>query len=290
MRAQGLKPFDIGAIVLTFLFMLFCLLPMLLVFMVSITEEAVIQSNGYSFIPERLSLAAYRMLFVGQDAVGRSYMVSIFVTILGTAIAVVITGMAGYALANRNVQYRNALALFFFVTMVFHPGLVPWYLVTGQLGLRNNIFALIIPRLLLQPFYLFLVRNFMMGIPDSLMESARIDGAGDRTIAFRIYFPLSVPVLAAITLFYGLQYWNDWFNAIMLVDEPRLYPVQYLLFKLQSEIQMLRELQQASLTSSPPGESFKMATAIVTIGPIILFYPFLQRYFVKGLVIGSIKG
>jgi putative aldouronate transport system permease protein len=290
MRAQPVRTFDVVAVFFTFLVMLFCVMPIMLVFMVSITDEAVIQSNGYSFIPERLSIAAYRLLFVGQDAVGRSYLVSAVVTTLGTTLAVVITGMAGYALANRNVQYRNALALFFFVTMVFHPGLVPWYFVTGKLGLRDNIFALLIPRLMFQPFYLFLVRNFMRGIPDSLMESARIDGARDMTIAFRIYFPLSVPVLAAITLFYGLQYWNDWFNAIMLVDEQHLYPVQYLLFKLQSELQMLRELQQASSTSTPPSESFKMATAIVTIGPIILFYPFLQRYFVKGLVIGSIKG
>jgi len=130
----------------------------------------------------------------------------------------------------------------------------------------------------------------MKGIPDSLMESARIDGAGDATIAFKIYFPLSLPVLATITLFYGIAYWNDWFNAIMLIDSQELYPVQYLLFRLQSELQMLAELQQASITSTPPSESFKMATAIITIGPIILLYPFLQRYFIQGLVIGSIKG
>ena len=290
MRAQRITVFDVFAVVFTFLVMLFCLLPMALVAIVSITDEAVIQANGYSFFPERLSLAAYRLLFVGQDLVGNSYLISTMVTALGTGLAVLVTGMAGYAIANRNVQYRNALALFFFVTMVFNPGLVPWYYITGVLNLRDNLAALIIPRLMFQPFYLFLVRNFMKGIPDSLMESARIDGARDLTIAFRIYFPLSVPVLAAITLFYGLQYWNDWFNAIMLIDSQQLYPVQYLLFKLQSELQMLRELQQASATSRPPAESFKMATAIVTIGPIVFFYPFLQRYFVKGLVIGSIKG
>ena len=131
----------------------------------------------------------------------------------------------------------------------------------------------------------------MKGIPDSLMESAWIDGANDITIAFKIYFPLSLPVIATITLFYGLGYWNDWFNAIMLVESQRLYPVQYLLFRLQSEIGMLTELSQAGESDYvPPSESFKMATAIVTIGPIILLYPYLQRYFVRGLVVGSIKG
>ena len=290
MRTTRLQLFDVFALLFTFAVMLFCLLPMALVTIVSFTDETMILRNGYSFFPERLSLAAYRLLFVGQDTVGRSYLISVIATGVGTALAVTITGMAGYAIANRHVQYRNALALFFFVTMVFNPGLVPWYYLTGVLGLRDNILALIIPRLLFQPFYLFLVRNYMMGIPDSLMESAWIDGARDFTIAFRIYFPLSVPVLAAITLFYGLQYWNDWFNAIMLIDNRRLFPVQYLLFKLQSELQMLRELQQASLTTQPPSESFKMATAVITIGPVVFFYPFLQRYFVKGLVIGSIKG
>jgi putative aldouronate transport system permease protein len=290
MRTERFTMFDAAAIAFTFLVMLFCLLPMALVAIVSFTSEASIQANGYSFFPEEWSIAAYRLLFVGQDLVGNAYLISTFVTAVGTGLAVVVTGMAGYALANRNAQYRNGLALFFFVTMVFNPGLVPWYYVTGVLGLRDNLAALIVPRLLFQPFYLFLVRNFMQGIPDSLMESARIDGARDLTIAFRIYFPLSIPVLAAITLFYGLQYWNDWFNAIMLIDDQQLYPVQYLLFKLQSELQMLRELQQASTTSRPPTESFKMATAVVTIGPIVFFYPFLQRYFVKGLVIGSIKG
>ena len=290
MATRRTKAFDVFGFAFTFFTMMACLLPLVLVAIVSFTDEGAIQRNGYSFFPEVYSLDAYRLLFVGQDLVGNSYLISILVTGVGTALAVVITGMAGYALANRHVRYRHALSLFFFVTMVFNPGLVPWYYLTGVLGLRNNIWALIVPRLMFQPFYLFLARNFMKGIPSSLMESARIDGAGDIRIAFAVYFPLAVPVLAAISLFYGIQYWNDWFNAIMLVDDRQLFPVQYLLFRLQSELQMLRDLQQASISSRPPSESFKMATAIVTIGPIIFFYPFLQKYFVKGLVIGSIKG
>jgi putative aldouronate transport system permease protein len=200
--------------------------------------------------------------------------------------------MAGYTLANKNVKHRNLLALYFFITMIFSAGVVPWYLMNRMLGLTDNILALIIPSLLFSPFNLFLVRNFMNGVPDSLRESATIDGANDITIAFRIYLPLCTPVLATIALFYGLDYWNNWWNAIMLIDTKDLYPLQFMLLQLQSEISMLNEMAMLAGTSDMtlPSESVKMGTAIVTIGPIVFLYPYLQKYFVKGLVIGSVKG
>jgi putative aldouronate transport system permease protein len=177
--------------------------------------------------------------------------------------------------------------------MVFSGGLVPWYLMCRNLGLMNNVFALVVPTLLFSPFNLFLVRNFMNGIPDSLYESAIIDGAKDHVILSKIYAPLCTPVLATIVLFTGLAYWNDWFNAIMLVDNSRLYPLQYLLFKLQSDINALKTLQGLGVAASSrdlPSEGLKMATAVMTTGPIIILYPFLQKYFVKGLIIGAVKG
>lgn len=279
--------------IITALFGIFCLVPMLLVIMVSFTSEEVIKKYGYSLFPKKFSVEAYRLLFSNGDAVVNSYKVTIFVTIVGTLIAVAITGMAAYTLINKEVKYRNSLSLFFFIPMVFNGGIVPWYLICTKLGLKDSIMSLIIPNLIFSPFNLFLVRNFMKDIPDSLMESAKIDGASDPTIAFKIYFPLSMPVLATVALFYGLGYWNDWWNAIMLVDEQKLYPLQYLLFKLQSEIQMLRDIQSMSgglATAKLPSESLKMATAVITVGPIVFLYPFLQRYFVKGLTIGSVKG
>lgn len=274
------------------LFTLLSLIPMVLTFMVSITDEATIMLNGYSFIPEKFSLYAYQLMFHSGSSVIRGYLISITVTVIGTFLALAITGMAAYTLSNKNVRYRNALALFFFVTMIFSSGIVPWYLISSALKLKDNIFALIIPSLLFNPFNLFLVRNFMNGIPDSLKESAIIDGANDAYIAFKIYFPLCVPVLATVGLFYGLAYWNDWWNAIMLIDSEKLFPVQYLLLQLRSQLQMLRDLQflSSSGTSVPPAESIKMATAVITIGPIVLLYPYLQKYFVKGLIIGSVKG
>lgn len=272
-------------------FTLICLLPMVLTLMVSITDEVAIMRNGYSFFPEKYSLYAYRLMFQGGSSVLRSYGITIFVTVVGTLGAVLITGLAAYTLANKNVAYRGMLSMVFFIPMVFSTGMVPWYLICTQLGLRNNLWALIIPNLLFNPFNLFLVRNFMSGLPDSLRESATIDGANDMLIAFRIYFPLSLPVMATVGLFYGLGYWNDWWNAIMLVDNKRLYPIQYLLLQLKSQISMLKDLQfmAGGGYATPPSESLKMATAIITIGPIIMLYPFLQRYYVKGLVVGSVK-
>ena len=272
-------------------FSVFCAVPMLLIVMVSVTDEASIIKFGYSLIPAEFSVEAYKIVFRRGSSVLRSYTVTTFVTVTGTLLAVSITAMAAYTLANKHVKYRNGMAMFVFITMLFHSGLVPWYVMCRNLGLTDNVLALVIPSLLFNPFNLFLVRNFMKGIPDSLMDSAKIDGASDFRIAFAIFFPLSTPVLAAVSLFYALGYWNDWFNAIMLVDDKRLYPLQYLLLKLR-ELQTLAELQMAGMGSdfTVPGESLKMATAIVTIGPIVFFYPFLQRYFVKGLIIGSIKG
>lgn len=267
------------------------LLPMLLVASVSLTAEDAIKANGYSFFPSTFSLDAYNMLFHKGETLARSYGVSVFITVFGTILAIFITFCAAYALSNKQVFYRQSLALFFFITMVFNLGIVPWYMMCVKLGLRNNIWALIIPGLLFNPFNLFLVRNFILGIPDSLNESAKIDGANDIRISWQIYFPLSGPVLATVALFYGLSYWNDWWNAIMLVDNVKLYPLQYLLFKMQSEMQMIRDLQfSGNRSTTLPTESLKMATVMLTIGPIIFLYPYLQRYFIKGLIIGSVKG
>lgn len=268
-------------------------LPMILVVIVSFTDEMSIGMNGYSFIPQTWSAEAYSRLFYPGSSVYRSYGVTILVTVGGTVLAVLITFLAAYPLSNREVKYRNGFALFFFVTTVFNTGLVPWYLMCRRLGLYDNLLALIVPSMIFSPFNMFLTRNYIKSIPEALMESARIDGAGELRIAFQIYFPLCKPILATITLFYGINYWNSWFNAVMLLDNSELYPLQMLLFRLQSDIRMLTDLASSGAsdrTFVPPMESFKMATVVVTVGPILLFYPFLQRYIVKGIMIGSIKG
>jgi putative aldouronate transport system permease protein len=267
-----------------------CVLPMVLVLSISLSSDHAIKQFGYQLVPKEFSVEAYRLIFRGNSSVVQGYIVSLSVTFLGTFFATLITAMAAYTLVNKNVKYRNSLAFFFFVPMVFSGGLVPWYIMCRNLGLVNNLFALLVPTLLFSPFNMFLCRNFMRDIPDSLMESAKLDGAQDLRIAFTIYFPLSAPVIATVALFYGIAYWNDWFNAIMLVNNQKLYPLQYMLMKIQSEIESLRRIQPGVPMRNLPGESIKMATCILTVGPIVLLYPYLQKYFVKGLVIGGVKG
>jgi putative aldouronate transport system permease protein len=291
------KKISIGFALMHFFIAFFafiCVAPMILALMVSISAESSIVRYGYSFRPREFSFHAYRLIFSSGSMVLRSYGVSVAVTAVGTTLAVLITCFAGYSLSTRNNRYMNAFGLFFFITMIFGAGIVPWYLICTRLGLRNNFWALVIPSLLFNPFNMFLTRNFMQGIPESLRESAVMDGANDIRIAVKIYMPLCVPIIATIALFYGLAYWNDYWNAIMLVEDKNLYPLQYMLLRLKSQIQMLRDLQNvmgsAAASQAPPSESVKMATALVTIGPIVLLYPYLQKYFVTGLTIGSVKG
>ena len=272
------------------LFALGCLLPFIMVVIVSLTEEKSITINGYSFFPQAWSFSAYQMMFGKTSAVPRSYGVTITATVIGTLAAVLITFGAGYTLASKQCRYRNGLSLYFYFTMVFSAGLVPWYMVSKAIGAFDNLLALIVPSLMFSPFNMFLVRNFVAGIPDALNESARIDGAGEARIAFQIYFPLCMPVLATITLFYAIGYWNNYFNAVMLINDRNLYTLQMLLFQIQSEITAMSKLMQGAARINPPKEAFKMATSVVTMGPIILLYPFLQKYFVKGMVIGAVKG
>lgn len=273
------------------IYALLCILPLLLTVMISISDENSIIRHGYQLIPEHFSLEAYRTLLNNKTVLLKSYIVTITVTVVGSLIAMIITAMAAYTLSNPNVKYRAGLNLYFFITLLFNGGLVPWYIMCKKLGLVDNMLALIVPVLLFNAFNMFLVRNFMESLPGALRESAYMDGANDVRIAFQIYLPLCVPVLATILLFYALAYWNDWFNAIMLVDDKNLYPLQYVLFKIRSNIEMLSMIPAgASSQYTAPAESAKMATVVITLGPIVFLYPFLQRYFVKGLVVGSVKG
>lgn len=289
-RGTGEK---VGQVLLYFfigLFALCCVLPFVLVIIVSFTNEKAVTIYGYSFFPKEWSASAYKLLFSPSSSVPRSYIVTIISTGVGTFTASLITFGAGYALANKRCRYRNGLALYFYITVVFSAGLVPWYMMCKSVGCFDNIWALIVPSLMFSPFNMFLVRNFVREIPDALNESALIDGAGEVRIAFSIYFPLCLPVLATIALFYAIGYWNNYFNAVMLVNDQKYYNLQMMLLKIQSEITALQRVATGASHANPPKENFKMATSVVTMGPIILLYPFLQKYFVKGMVIGAVKG
>lgn len=274
------------------LFSLLCLLPFILVIIASLTDEATLVREGYQVFPSKWSLDAYRMIF-RSDTIPRAYSVSIFVTVVGTLLSMLVTSMGAYPLSCKELRYRNKLAFFFYFTMLFSGGLVPTYiLISRYLHLRNNIWVYILPALL-NPWNMFMMRNFFNDIPDSLKESARLDGAHELTILFRIILPLSLPALATISLFYALAYWNAWMEAMLYIDNERLHSIQYIIMKLVRNINSAKSIAgEGSMAGVgvPPAYTIRLATSIVTIGPIIFLYPFLQKYFVGGLKVGGVKG
>ncbi|HHY82185.1 MAG TPA: carbohydrate ABC transporter permease [Clostridiales bacterium] len=269
-------------------FAICCLYPFILAFMVSISSEQSLINYGYRLVPVEFSTLAYEMVF-RDSSIYTGYAVSIFVTVVGTILSLVICGMAGYAMSIRRLRYRNVIAMYFYIPMVFGAGLLPWYLVCTQiLQLQNSIWALIVP-MLVSSFNIFLMRNYFKTISYSLIESAEIDGCNVFRIFFQIVVPLSTPIIATVTLFIALAYWNDWTLALWFIDKRSLYPLQYMLYKIESIMQFVR--QYGSMGNiQVPAQTFQIATLFVTIGPIILVYPFAQRYFVKGIMIGAIKG
>jgi putative aldouronate transport system permease protein len=222
------------------------------------------------------------------------YQVTIFITVVGTAGSIVAMSGLGYVLSLKRLKHRDALAFYVFFPMIFAPGIVPWFIVCRNiLMLKDTIWALILP-MMVQPFWVFVLRNFFKTIPDEIVESARMDGASDSVILFRIVLPLSTPVLATVGLFMAVAYWNDWFNGVMLLDFAPFRPLAVIIFTMVNNLKAIADaMQQGGVAinlGSLPTLAIRMATAVITIGPIILVYPFVQRYFVKGLIMGAIKG
>ena len=275
----------------TAIFTVFCLIPFWLVVTGSITEEASIIRNGYQLFPGEISFSAYKLIFTGSRVL-KSYMVSITVTVVGTCISMIVTTMLAYATSIKRIKYGNFIAYYVFFTMMFNGGVVPWYiLVTRYLKLGNTIWALILP-FTVNAWFMFILRQFFRTLPDSISEYTKIDGANDLQILLRIVIPLSLPALATISLFYSLFFWNDWWAGLLFIDKRDLQPLQLLLRSLVSNLmaEVASLNPKMSSASMPPAYASRMATSIVTIGPIILVYPFIQKYFVKGLTIGAIKG
>lgn len=277
-------------IIIAFAFL--CILPFILVIASSFSSETSIIQNGYKLWPQNFSLDAYQMLFK-SNTMGPAYGVTIFVTAVGTILSMLVTSACAYALSCKQFYYRGKIAFFVYFTMLFSGGLVPTYLwITKYLHLTDNIWVLILPSLV-NPWNLLLLRNFFQGIPDALSESARIEGANDVTILFKIIIPISLPGLATVGLFYALAYWNEWYKALLYIRDAHKYPLQYLIMQIQRNIQFIQQnaAQGGAATEGiVPAYSSQMATAVMTIGPIVLLYPFLQKYFVTGLTVGSVKG
>ena len=276
------------------LFALICVLPFWLVLSGSLTGESEIMAYGYGLFPRKVDFTAYRILLNDAGRILSGYKISLIVTITGTALSVAVVSLAAWPISQERVKYHSFLNFFVLFTMLFNGGMVPWFIVCrNMLHLTDSILALILPYLA-NAWFIFLVRNYYRGIPAELVEAAKIDGAGEYRIFLKIIFPLAKPVIATISLFACLNYWNDWWLGIMLIDNVDMQPLQLLLRTITSNVQFLNSAGNinavAQAAGSIPSEGIKMATCIATIGPVILVYPFVQKYFVKGIMVGAVKG
>ena len=294
--ASDAKRFEVISTVVLGILAVVALLPIILIVIASFTDETTLLRNGYSFLPEMWSTDAYVYMFQQGATIFRAYGISVLVTVIGTLISVLITTMIAYPMSRKNFKYRNVLAFFVFFTMLFNGGVVPSYMMWTQIfHIKNTIWALILPNYLCGAFNIFLVRNYYANsIPDALIESAQIDGASELTIFFKIIFPLAVPTVATISLFTALTYWNDWVNALYYIQKPQFYGIQNLLIRIMNNIQYLKSgaasVAVGTGAISLPSNAVRMSMAVIGILPIIVIYPFVQKYFVKGVVVGAVKG
>ncbi len=287
-RGAGYTVFKVAIVAILTVVSLSAIVPLALAVIVSFSDEHSIMFKGYSFVPEKLSTLAYTIIF-NENWVFDAYKITIITTVIGTVLCVLFSAMIGYAIHRPDVKYRNVVALILFIPMIFSAGLIPWYLwVTKYLHMKNSIWALIFPTLI-NPFWIFLLRNYFKSVPASLAESAEIDGAGPFATLFRIILPLSRPIIATTVLFAALGYWNNYTTAIWLIEKMELYPLQYMLYRVQALV-AYKALARTASGAIKPTESVQMATFIIALGPIVLVYPFVQKYFVKGIMIGAVKG
>lgn len=270
--------------------------PFLLLLSSSLTKESTLVQEGYRFIPKDFSLYSYQYLFQSGNKILRGYGITILVTVVGTTAGVLMTTLFAYPLSRKELPHRKFFSFFVFFTMLFSGGLVPTYMMwTQTFHIRNTIWALIVPGLLTNGFYIIMMRSFFKAnIPDELVEAARIDGCGEYGILFRIVIPLSLPMMVTLVMMIGLGYWNDWTNSLYYVTDENLYSIQAILNTINSNIQFLTSGQGALSSnvdmSKLPSVGVRMAIAIVGIIPVLCAYPFFQKYFIRGIVVGGVKG
>ncbi|WP_042167757.1 carbohydrate ABC transporter permease [Paenibacillus gorillae] len=273
----------------------FCLIPFLLLVSASFTDEMVIIREGYSFFPSQYSLESYKFIFEKSSDIFNAYGISFLVTTVGTFASLAIMTLLAYPLSKRDLPFRGFFSFLVFFTMLFNGGLVPTYLIYANVfNIDNTLLALIVPGLLVSAFYVILLRTFFtVSIPGAVLESAHIDGAGEFRIFFQMILPLSLPVIATVGLFQVINYWNDWFNGLIYVSDSRLYSIQVLLNTILLNVQYLLENVEYSTRvegAAIPTQGVRIAIAVIGVLPILIAYPFFQRFFVKGLTVGAIKG
>lgn len=295
LKTRGEKAFNIFAIVAISIIALLCIAPLILIFVASFTKESSLVANGYSFFPKAFSLDAYYYMISESKTILRAYGVSIFVTVVGTFLSIIVTAMLAYPLSRKDFKYRKIISFIVLFTMLFSGGVAPAYIMwTRIFHIKNTIFALMFPNYLMNAFNVFLMTNYYRNnVPNSLIESAQIDGAGEFKIFFKIMLPLSIPAIATIGIFTGLAYWNDWINGLYYINNPKLFGIQNLLVRIMDNIQFLKSGSATTAVGSVavqlPSNAVRMALAAIGILPILIIFPFVQKYFIKGVVVGAVK-
>ncbi len=287
--------FQIAAHIVMILLCIFCLFPFLILVSSSITSEMTLVREGYSVIPKNIDFSAYKYLLTSSDDIIRGYIITICVTVIGTVANLTLTILLAYPLSRRDLPHRNVFAFIVFFTMLFHGGIVPSYIMWSKyFHITNTYAALIIPNLMMGAYYVIMVRTyFQSNIPEAVLEAGRIDGAGEMRILGQIVLPMSKPIIATMVLLVGLVYWNDWTNGLYYINKDKYYSIQVLLNRMLQDVQFL--MSSASSDSSElakdiPSVALKMAVAVMGALPVLCVYPFFQKYFVKGIVVGAVKG
>ncbi len=284
---------NLAAYIILSIFSVMCVLPFVVIVSGSLTDNAIIVSEGYSLLPKGFTLEAYQTIFKTPKDILKAYGVTMFCTAIGTGIGLVMTTLTGYVLSRKEFKYRNTISFLIYFTTIFGGGLVPWYfMISGVLKLKGTLMAIWMPGLT-TAFFIILMRTFIVAsVPDELTEAAKIDGAGHGTIFTRVVTPILKPGLATVGLFLALGYWNDWFRSSLFSTSQSTWTLQYYLYNLVNRAEALRSMaNQSRITiDNLPTEAVKLAMAVVATGPILLLYPFVQKYFVSGITVGAVKG
>lgn len=274
-----------------------CLLPFLAMISISLSNEAAILEKGYNLLPVKATFRAYSTLFATANSIFRGYGVSLLVTSTGAVGSTLLMAMCAYALAHKAFRIKRAISFYIYITMLFSGGLLPTYIViSNYYRLNGSLLALILP-VLIAPYFIFMLRTYLQGISFEIVESAKIDGANELTICFRIMLPMAVPALAAVFLLRIFFYWNDWFQAMLFIQDKNLWPIQWWMYQVMRNVSWIIQnmsrsgiLQQQVNSLDLPVESLRMAMAVVAAGPVIFVFLFLQKFFVKGITVGAVKG
>lgn len=288
-----MKKKQIGLNIVFVILCLIIIIPFLIIVSVSFSNEKDVITNGYKLIPEHFSLEAYKYILSSPKTIVNAYKVTIIYSVLATVGGVLLMAMIAYPLSQKAMPARRTVSFILFFTMLFSGGLVPTYLLISKyLHLSDTIWVYVLVGLI-SPWYIFMMRTFFQDIPNEIIESALVDGANDYMIFFKFILPLSKPILATVALFMFLEKWNDWYTALLYINDESLVSLQYLLQKIMQNIQLIQNSEFAASNanvSDIPSETVRMAMAIVVAGPAMIVFPFFQKYFVKGLTVGSVKG